>query len=57
MIIMSKYELEKLINEFNKLRATYGIETKHQLDALYVSNKELHSKMMSMYLTLCYYCK
>ena len=54
---MSKYELEKLINEFNKLRATYGIETKHQLDALYVSNKELHSKMMSMYLTLCYYCK
>ena len=53
---MSKYELEKLIEKFNTIRATYGINTKQDLDDLYYINKELHATLMGMYLTLSYYC-
>lgn len=53
---MSKYELEKLIEKFNTIRATYGINTKQDLDDLYHTNKELHATLMGMYLTLSYYC-
>ena len=40
---MSKYELQQLIDEFNKLRATYSVETKEQLDNMYFINKEVHA--------------
>ena len=53
---MSKYELEKLIEKFNTIRATYGINTKQDLVVLYYINKELHATLMGMYLTLSYYC-
>lgn len=54
---MSKYELQQLIDEFNKLRATYSVETKEQLDNMYFINKEVHARLLSMYLTLTYYCR
>ena len=53
---MSQIELEKLIEKFNAIRTVYGINTKQDLDDLYYINKELHAKLMGMYLTLSYYC-
>ena len=54
---MSECELYELNNEFNRLCRIHGIKTKEQLDALYVSNRELHVMLLSMYLTLSYYLR